>query len=177
LSIRRDTSPIELAAIISERLEAAGVAAVLSGGAAISIYTNNRYRSFDLDFVTNASVSTIATVLAPLGFERSKDRYFTHPDTDFYVEFPPGPPAVGGTVIREWTKLETPYGAIQILSPTQMVMDRLAAFIHWNDPQALDQAVMVARDHSPEWPALEAWASREGAPEKYEAFKRALNRI
>ena len=95
-------------------LKAAGVVAVLSGGAAISIYTNNRYRSLDLDFVTNASVSTIASVLAPLGFERSKDRYFTHPDTDFYVEFSLGPPAVGSTVIREWTRLETPYGAIQM---------------------------------------------------------------
>jgi len=149
---------------------------VLSGGAAISIYTNNRYQSFDLDFVTNESISTIAKVLAPLGFVRDEDRYFRHPDTQFYVEFPTGPPAVGGTVIREWTTLETPFGTIQILSPTQAVMDRLAAFIHWNDPQGLDQAVMVARDHSLDWPTLEAWVSREGAHEKYETFKRMLNR-
>jgi hypothetical protein len=149
---------------------------VLSGGAAISIYTNNRYQSFDLDFVTNASISMIAKVLAPLGFVRSKERYFRHPDTQFYLEFPTGPLSMGSTVIREWAKLKTPFGTIQILSPTQAVMDRLAAFIHWNDPQALDQAVMVARDHSLDWPTLDAWASTESAPEKYEAFKRALNR-
>jgi len=33
----------ELAAIISQALEAAGILATLSGGAAVSIYTNNRY--------------------------------------------------------------------------------------------------------------------------------------
>jgi hypothetical protein len=67
--------------VTSESLEAAGVVAVLSGGAATSIYANNRYQSFDLDFVTNASISMIAKVLAPLGFVRIEDRYVRHPDT------------------------------------------------------------------------------------------------
>ena len=169
-------SMIELAAIVSQALEAAGVVAVLSGGSAISVYSDNRYRSFDLDFVTSESLSKLARVLEPLGFEKGKGRYFEHPDTDFYVEFPPGPIAVGGTVITQWTRLETAYGIIQILSPTHMVMDRLAAFIHWTDPQALDQAVMVARAHALDWPSLEAWALEEGELEKYETFKRALRR-
>ena len=147
---------------------------MLSGGAAISAYTNDKYQSYDLDFVTSEQMARLTTVLAPLGFVRRKGRHLEHPDTDFYVEFPPGPLAVGGSVITEWTKLETEYGIIQILSPTQMVMDRLAAFIHWNDPQSLDQAVMVAQDNPLEWTALEAWVTREGAPEKYETFRRAL---
>ena len=55
-------------------------------------------------------------------------------------------------------------------------MDRLAAFFHWNDPQALDQAVLIARDNELDWPSLEAWTSREGAEEKYQLFQRALQR-
>ena len=174
--IQTDTSPMELAAIVSEALEDAGIVAVLSGGAAVSIYTNNRYQSQDLDFVTSESMSRLAAALAPLGFQKGDDRYFRHPNSEFYVEFPPGPPAVGNTIITEWTRLETAFGAIQILSPTQMVMDRLAAFIHWNDPQALDQAVLVARDNSLDWPTLEAWALKEGAPEKFQIFRRAFLR-
>jgi len=44
----------ELAAVVSEALEAADIIATLSGGAAVSIYTEYRYLSEDLDFVTIA---------------------------------------------------------------------------------------------------------------------------
>jgi hypothetical protein len=47
-----NTSVAELAALVSQSLEAAGVKATLSGGGAVSIHTNNEYRSEDLDFVT-----------------------------------------------------------------------------------------------------------------------------
>jgi hypothetical protein len=50
--ITSDTSLEELAAMISQILESAGILATLSGGAAVSIYTNNRYQSQDLDFVS-----------------------------------------------------------------------------------------------------------------------------
>ena len=175
-SIRPDTSIVELAAVVSKALEAAGVTAVLSGGAAVSIYTSNRYQSLDLDFVTSEQLSKLATILEPHGFVRGKGRHLEHPHTDLYLEFPPGPPAVGGYIITEWSSLETEYGTIQMLTPTQMVMDRLAAFFHWNDPQALDQAVLIAQDNTLEWPALEDWASLESASEKFQTFKRALER-
>ena len=157
--VRPDTSIIELAAVVSSALEAAGVMAVLSGGAAVSIYTNNRYQSHDLDFVSSEQMSKLAEILEPHGFVQGKGRYLEHPHTDLYVEFPPGPLAVGGSIITEWSSLETEYGTIQVLTPTQMVMDRLAAFFHWNDPQALDQAVLIARDNPLEWPTIEAWVS------------------
>jgi len=54
--ITKKTTLIELAAIVSDALENAGITATLSGGAAVSIYTDNRYESFDLDFVTAALV-------------------------------------------------------------------------------------------------------------------------
>ena len=54
----------------------------------------------------------------------------------------------------------------------QMVMDRLAAFFRWGDPQSLEQAVMVADAVELDWPSLDAWAANEGEPDKYEIFER-----
>ena len=53
------TTLAELAAIVSETLERQGIVATLSGGAAVSIYTENRYVSEDLDFVTIALVNEL----------------------------------------------------------------------------------------------------------------------
>lgn len=58
----------DVAAIISSSLDQAGIAATLSGGAAVSIYSDNQYESKDLDFVTAAMVADISPVLAELGF-------------------------------------------------------------------------------------------------------------
>lgn len=120
-----------------------------------------------MDFVTSARSDAIARALAPLGFEHVRGRReFTHPDTDLYLEFPPGPLAFGETVVSDGgaTVIETRYGPLRIVTPTQSVMDRLAHYIVWHDNQALDQAIMVARRCSVNWPELEAWAKREGAP-------------
>jgi hypothetical protein len=175
-SITPNTSPLELAAIIARALEDAALTAVLSGGAAVSIYSGGRYESSDLDFVSSEQISRLAAALTPLGFTQADGRHFEHPNTDYYVEFPPGPLAVGGLLITEWDQLQTDLGVIHILSPTQIVMDRLAAFIHWNDPPSLDQAVLVAQKHPLDWESLEDWVSREGGQEKYETFRRALQR-
>jgi hypothetical protein len=72
----------DVAAIISTALERAGIAATLSGGAAVSIYSNNEYQSKDLDFVTAALVPDLAPVLEVLGFEHTgipRMSQFSHP--------------------------------------------------------------------------------------------------
>lgn len=173
--ITASTTIEELAAIVSTTLEAAGVSAVLSGGAVVSIYTNNEYESGDLDFISPASTSRIAETIASLGFER-RGRMFSHPRTPLFVEFPAGPLAIGDELIRE-TKVgerRTAAGTIRLLTPTQCVMDRLAAYFHWNDLQSLDQAVMVAMHQKVNLGKLDAWAKREGASEKLGKFKQQL---
>ena len=57
--ITETTTLTELAAIVSDVLEREGIVATLSGGAAVSIYTDNRYVSEDLDFVTVALVKDL----------------------------------------------------------------------------------------------------------------------
>ena len=76
--ITASTTIEELAAIVSATLESAGIRAVLSGGAVVSIYTHNEYESGDLDFVSPESTSKIADAMASLGFKR-RGRMFSHP--------------------------------------------------------------------------------------------------
>lgn len=164
-AIGTETSPEELAALVSQALEQAGIKATLSGGGAVAMYSHNEYESCDLDFITNAATAAIAETIGPLGFRRVPGaRQFEHPDTEYYVEFPPGPLAFGETVCSEdeAVMLQTAFGPLRIVTPTQSVMDRLAAYIHWNDNQSFDQAVLVARKQSIDWDALREWARREG---------------
>jgi len=41
----------ELAAYIAEHLHKGGINVVLTGGSCVSIYTDNRYQSYYLDFI------------------------------------------------------------------------------------------------------------------------------
>ncbi len=173
-NIKKGMDISEIAAIVSEVLEANGITAVLSGSAAVSIYSENRYQSHDLDFVTLSSLKDIEKILVNLGFSNSKGRYFTHELTEFYLEFPPGPLAIAGEYIREWKQLQTKFGAIQLLTPTQCVMDRLATFYFWNDLQSLDQAVWVAQSAEIDLPFIAEWSEKEGETEKFQKFAKRL---
>lgn len=163
--INSHTTLEELAALVSQALDGAGVMATLSGGAAVSLYTDNEYESKDLDFVSTERLKVISDAVAPLGFARvGSAREFEHAATPWYLEFPSGPLAFGETCVSddEASVLETEYGPLRIVSPTQIIMDRLAAYVHWRDNPSLDQAVMVAKRQHIDWAALKAWAEREG---------------
>jgi hypothetical protein len=78
--VTRSMSLNELAALVSQTLAAAGIAATLSGGGAVSLYSANEYESCDLDFVTSARTKAIAAAIAPLGFIYTPGaRQFEHP--------------------------------------------------------------------------------------------------
>jgi len=62
--------------------------------------------------------------------------------------------------------LQTEFGALRVVTPTHSVMDRMAAYVHWNDNQAMDQAVMIARRQPIDWSALQDWARQEGMDDK-----------
>lgn len=132
----------------------------------MSIFSANAYESRDLDFVTSAGGAAIERAIAPLGFHR-RSRYareFDHPMSPWYVEFPPGPLAFGVAVVdhRDVPTVQTAYGPMRIVTPTHIIMDRLAAYAHWKDGQSWDQAVWVAERQDINWPALERWAHDEG---------------
>lgn len=167
--ITANTSLPELASIVSQTLMAGGVEATLSGGAAVSIYTDNRYQSKDLDFVSSAAQQTLAALIRPLGFvETDSRRLFAHPQAQWLLEFPPGPLGFGWLVVdsSKLESLNTAWGPIRIISPTLCVMDRLAAYLHWRDRQCWEQAVWVAQRHEIDWADLRSWSSQEGLSEQ-----------
>ena len=90
----------EVAAIVSGALEDVKITATLSGGAAVTIYSDNAYESADLDFVSSESNKAIEKVIKEIGFTQSGGgRMFEHPESDWYIEFPPGPLGFGDTYV------------------------------------------------------------------------------
>ena len=172
-AIAREHSREEVAAQVCDALEQAGIPVVLSGGAVVSIYSQSEYESFDLDFVRIGLARRVDAVMRDLGF-RKAGRYWTHPETDFWVEFPLGPVQVGDSIVTEFAERVTPVGVLRLLPPTECVMDRLAGYFHWDDPQCLEQALAVARRQAIELERVEAWSKREGALHKFEIFRDRL---
>lgn len=163
MTISKDTSMEEIAALVCEALERAGIEVVLSGGGAVTLYSENEYMSTDLDFITTERKKRITPVVASLGFQ-PRGREYVHPDSRFFIEFPAGPLAFGDRYVdnNEATRLRTSFGAIRIITPTQSVMDRLAWFVHGHDQQSRDQATMVAKHQTIDWQAVFEWAKAEG---------------
>jgi len=113
--------------LFSSKLDENGINAILVGGACVSIYTKNKYLSSDLDFVSTSSIKEIFPVLAKLGFNRKSSRHFERKGYPFFVEFVAPPAAIGDEPVKK-NILMTRTGNIILLTPTDSVKDRLAAY-------------------------------------------------
>lgn len=170
----------DVAAIVSSSLQQAGIAATLSGGAAVSIYSDNAYQSKDLDFVTAALVADLSPVLNELGFVHTgvpRMSQFSHPLVEWFVEFPPTPISFGHLYVthEQCATIKLAAGTLRIITPTQSVMDRLAASIAWNDAQSREQAILVAVNNEINWKDLRVWFKKEGEPDvEFERFRAAV---
>ncbi len=171
----KSMSQVELAAYVQDSLQAEGIKVVLSGGSAVSFYSNDKYVSKDLDLINThfAKRSKIKTVMEKLGFQE-QGRYFINPETQFFVEFPDGPLSVGEEPVREVSEFKLATGTLQIVSPTDCVKDRLCAFYFWNDQQGLAQAVLVAESQNVDLKEIRRWSKMEDKEREYEIFKNKL---
>lgn len=125
----------EVAVVVAEALERAGIGAVLTGGACASLYSAGAYQSHDLDFIVEGAgrKAALDAAMASVGFARQGDRY-VHPRSKLFVEFPTGPLAVGNDMNIEPVALPLGPGQAWALSPTDACRDRLAAFYHPPSP-------------------------------------------
>jgi hypothetical protein len=80
----------ELAAWVSGHLQQRGIPVVMVGGGCVSVYSENRYQTSDLDFVERYHTrrQQLRAALAEIGFEE-ETRYFRHPEAAWFLEFPP----------------------------------------------------------------------------------------
>ena len=165
----------ELAAFVQSHLLKRGIKVVLSGGACVSIYSSDKYVSKDIDLVNIhfAKTRDISAAMQEIGFT-SEGRHFKHPDNEFFVEFPPGPLSVGEEPIKDIDERKLVTGILRIISPTECVKDRLAAYYHWNDLQCLEQASLVAEMNDIDLAEVERWSKVEG---KIAEFRRIRNKL
>lgn len=175
IHLDKDITLKEFALKVGKILKDAGIDAVLTGGAVVSIYTGDKYRSFDLDFITHSSLKDLEKAFEGTGFYR-EGRYFKHPETEFFIDFPAPPISVGNAPVTEFREMVSANQYLKLLTPTHCVMDRLAAYYHWNDPQALNQALMVARENEIDFKSIETWSRDEGMGGKYGFFLSQYNK-
>jgi hypothetical protein len=131
----------DFAIFVSDYLSKKEIDTVLSGGACVTIYTNNKYTSYDLDFVLASS------------------------DDQEKVE-----------PIKETAEIKKGGRTLKLLSVTDCVKDRLAAYYHWGDRQALEQAVLVCRANPVDFNEVERWSENEGVGEKFRMFQEYLKK-
>ncbi len=163
----------DLAGYVSEELRKNGIDTVLVGGACVSIYSRNRYQSYDLDYVTYEDMKKVKKALSCLGFAE-KGRCFWHENCKWFVEFVSPPVAVGNEPIREFNNIVTELGTIKLLLPVDSVKDRLASFYHWNDKQGLEQAVNICLEQNIDFSEVERWSIQEEHEGKFRVFMELL---
>lgn len=160
----------ELAGYLSEELRKEGIDLILVGGACVAIYSNNRYQSDDLDFVTYEDLSKIKKILRKYGFSQHA-KYFRRSDCPWIIEFVSPPVAVGNEPVYKYAKVKTKMGTIKMLRPIDSVKDRLSSFYHWNDRQSLKQAIEICLEmRKINFKKLKQWSNSEGFSDKFQEF-------
>lgn len=119
--------------------------------------------------------SLIREAMYELGFTM-QGRYFRHDETDLYVEFPKGPPAIGNEPVKVFQDRKVSTGILRILSPTDCVKERLAGYFYFNDRQCLEQAILVALNNEVDLSEIERWSSSEGKSDLFLKFRLRFER-
>jgi hypothetical protein len=165
----------ELAAYVCSKLGEAGIETVLSGGSCLQIYSQGKYTSDDIDLIDrfNGGHTLIKKVMFEMGF-KEHNRYFVHDETEWFIEFPRGPLGVGDAPVNNIATLKEETGILRLLTPTDCIKDRLAAYYHWDDPQSLEQAVWVAEQNSYDLTSIEEWSQKEHEMDKFNIFKKRI---
>jgi len=161
----------ELAAFVSSHLASKGIAVVLTGGACVTMYTENKYQSMDIDLVNMDGVAMriIVKAMAEIGFYE-KERMFAHPETEFTVDMLAPPLSLGSSSVHEIVEKKVGQYHVRLLSVSDSVCDRLAAWFFWDDEQALHQALMICENGGVDLDVVEKWADSEGELQKFRGF-------
>lgn len=166
--IGKNTTIQELAGIVYGHLIGNGITATLTGGSVVSIYTNNKYESQDLDFISPDDHKRIVEVMAMLRFtpDPKGKKNLRHPLCPFTVEFPGRITMIGGALEKVDHEVELNGVRVKMLSPTQSAMDRIAAFIAWKEVQGLDQAEWICEKQPVNLKKILTWAKGETATDE-----------
>ena len=171
----QEMSQAEVGAFVQTHLRQEGIEVVLSGGASVAIYSANAYVSDDVDLVNihSAAERQIKAAMQEIGF-RDKGKYFTHPQSSVLVEFPPGPLAVGAEPVASVAEITLATGVLRIISATDCVKDRLAAYYHGGDQEALKQAILVVQAQTVDLDEVARWSKAKGKQAEFRGIRSSL---
>ena len=167
----KEMSTIEIASYICQQLLDIDVKTTLSGGFCVEIYSYGEYTSMDIDLIDQSIFkhNEIKKKMKEMGFSE-EGKHFRHPDTRYTVEFPASPLAIGSELVKEIAEIETQYGVLRLITPTDSVKDRLIAYYAWNDDRSLEQAVLVAINNEVDLENIRLWSEKEQEMKKYNHF-------
>ena len=129
----------------------------------------------DADFVISLSADPAGAeaALRGLGYQQLGGTY-RHDSNAFTVEFPPGPLGIGDDLDLSYDTVGRGDELLYIISRTDCVRDRLAAFYFFNDRSALKAAVGVAASGTIDLPKIERWSTAEDQASRFGEFRRSL---
>lgn len=163
--INSKTTVQELLAIIYQHLTENNISAVVTGGTVVSVYTDNKYESLDIDLISPSEQKELMEVMAKIGFhptvKDSKD--LAHKSTAITIEFPGRSVILGGRLEKVDHEQVVEGVRVKMLSPTQSVQDRLEAYIAWKDIQGLEQAEWICEKQPVSLDRIKAWSKSAGA--------------
>jgi hypothetical protein len=177
MKLIKEMSQLEIGAFVCSHLTEKSIEVVLSGGASVSLYSKNQYISKDIDLVDVYSVNRrkLISAMNEIGFIE-QNRYFKHPESIYIVEFPPGPLTVGDEIVNQTQQIKFSTGILKVISATDCVKDRLAAYYHWGDKQSLHQAILVTKENKVDIKEIEKWSQKEGKQKEFLAIKDELSK-
>ncbi|MDP2103699.1 MAG: hypothetical protein Q8K26_02115 [Candidatus Gracilibacteria bacterium] len=116
---------------------------ILVGGSAVEVYSGGVFQSSDIDLIY-ASSSDLDEVLLSNGFEK-RGRYWENDEADIQVEAPSSKLEGDDSKIVCITHGKE---NIYIISIEDLIIDRLKAFVYWQDRTSLEQAQFLIESNT-----------------------------
>ena len=130
------------------------------------------YQSGDVDFIVSWLVddARIDSVVASIGYSR-KGRIYVCPDNRVTLDFPSHDLMIWDEAVTDFNTMRREDLVLYVQTPFDTVRDRLCWFFYDRpDYQAMEVAASVAKVHSVDIRALEAWAARIGEIARFDEF-------
>ena len=152
---------------VAVHLARCGIDCTLVGGAVVAIYSEGIYKSGDLDIVIEnfplPSQQRLDGVFKEIGFLR-KGMLYHHPQCGHLaIQTLPGPVHVSKDYRITAEEVKMMNVQVKMLSPTDIVKDRLASCLYFGAMECLDQAELVCRAQTIDWQSVSEWAKAESA--------------
>lgn len=160
--------------MVCSALRTHGIDAILTGGSCVAIYSEGKYVTGDMDFVplNTHDMARIASALATVGF-KPLGRVYANANKELVVDIVQPPLAIGSEPVRRAATIKAGRYSLKLLTATDCVKDRLAAFYFWNDRRGLEQAILVSLAQPIDTREVGRWSRAEGKAAGFDEFQAA----